>query len=119
VNCTYPLIPGLHFEGGLDVGFIDTDAPDYLSLYGYARFCMFFRFKQKGGLYLGPGVGIMNSQYPKENISDNTWMFDLGAGVYVGSEHHLFRIGYAMRANLDGFDTFNHRIIAGYAYRFD
>nr|AGS53697.1 hypothetical protein [uncultured bacterium contig00147] len=121
VNFTYPLIPGLHFEGGLDMGFIDGNTSEYMSMYGYARLCMFFRFKHKGGLYLGPGGGFLNEQVliagEEGKASINSWKFDLTAGIYIGSLHHLFRIGYAARTSFDG--AFDHRVLAGYAYRFD
>jgi TolB-like protein len=123
VGITIPPFPYTFIELGVDIGLVHGKAGDleikdvkYHSWYYYGRFNAFVPFEQNGGWYIGLGGGFMDAYYkfPSAEASMQTPAFDVASGFFFGNEHHLFRIGYALRTNFSGI---NHRVMIGYTHR--
>ena len=123
VNITIPPSPYTFIELGVDIGLVHGKAGDieikdvkYHSWYYYGRFNAFVPFEQNGGWYIGLGGGFMDAyfKFPSNEASIQTPAFDVASGFFLGKDHHLFRIGYALRTN---FSNINHRVMIGYTMR--
>ena len=133
---TVPIISHIFAELGSDHGFfkgradnIEIHDVDYMSWFYYGRVNLFAPYRDyskrhtnKGGWYIGPGFGIMKSQYTYndpltlvEEVVINNWALVVGTGFFIGEKNHLFRIDYSIRTN---FFALNHRAMLGYTYRF-
>jgi len=104
------------FELGFDYGMISRvkDVEQYYSLYPFIHAVYFQPFKTSGGWYAGVGGGYMFGKYtfPEGDIPVNIFALDVTAGVNILD---MFDISYTLRTS---FKTVNHKVSAGYTYRF-
>jgi len=102
------------FELGFDLGIINGK-PDieYFSLYPYVNCAYFFPFN-KGGLYIGTGIGYL---YSKETSADAIYRSRIIAMNFLTGINiaNVFDISYTLRTNFEGV---TNRFSIGYTYRF-
>jgi hypothetical protein len=129
---TFSVFPYTFFDIACDVGVlhgyeqkVDYDAK-YFSLYPSGHINFFAPFlkkedKLRGDWYIGAGVAWLYAYYKDDANTYNVslWAFDATNGFYFGVGHHYFNIAYTFRTDLRmDFERINHKISAGYTFRF-
>jgi TolB-like protein len=127
-NVTASFLPYTILELGFDLGFIHgyegRGDVKYYSLYPFAHIKGFVPLGNYGGLFAGFGAGYMMANYQDED-EDNSFSvlaWDLTGGLYLGKNHHYFKIAYTIRtSSLEMFfakGEFNAKLTCGYNFRF-
>jgi len=103
-------------ELGVDVGFLSR-RPDenYFSVYPFAHYAFFWPF-DKGGLYIGAGVGYMmgNILYRDDRDPDHIRII-AADGVLGVNILNVIDISYTLRTT---FSSITNKFSVGYTYRF-
>jgi hypothetical protein len=121
VKITFPFFKYVLLEGGCDFGFIhgytQRDDIKYNSFYPFGHLGGFLPLGEYLILYAGAGYGFMTANYKTadEDNTLNAHALDLTGGIYLGKRHHYANLGYSFRSN---FSANNHKVFAGYSYRF-
>ena len=106
---------------GADVGFVSgMDDVGYLSVTPFAHYVFFLPFAalfpnpESGGWHIGAGGGLVIAEYQFDDFSipRRTMAMDFTTGFNIGN---MFDISYTLRTN---FSSVNHKLSAGYTYRF-
>jgi TolB-like protein len=117
VHTTLALFPYTFIELGADIGFLCED-PDveYWSAYPFAHFAIFAPFAQKGGWYIGAGLGYMFGEYVfnKDIAKINIFAIDFTTGFVLGD---VLIISDTLRVDTD-FATASNKVSLGFIYRF-
>ncbi|MCL2832453.1 MAG: caspase family protein [Treponema sp.] len=103
------------FELGIDLGIVSSIAnAGFYSLTPFINYCFYYPFNNVFGLYAGIGGGYIMSKYylPDDTITLNTFAAEVSAGITI---FDIINISYTLRTNFKGT---NHKISAGYFYRF-
>ena len=98
-------------ELGLVSGVPDTD---YYSLYPFAHLGAFAPFENKGGWYVGAGMGYLlaNYTFPEGKVQDNVIALDLCTGFIIAD---IINISYNVRTD---FSSVGNKLAIGYIKRF-
>ena len=103
-------------ELGVDVGFLSRIIDEiYYSIYPFAHY-VFFRPFDKGGLYLGAGVGYLWGHIAYRDGSDQDTIRIIAADGIIGANiMDMIDISYTLRTT---FKTVTNKFSVGYTYRF-
>ena len=116
IRGTIAPLPYSFLELGFDYGMISriADADNYYSLYPFVHYAFFLPFAYGGGWYTGVGGGYMLAEYtfPEEKIPVNILAFNATTGIILWN---VLDISYTLRTD---FNSVNHKMSIGYAYRF-
>ncbi|MDR1904432.1 MAG: hypothetical protein LBQ88_19375 [Treponema sp.] len=118
---TLSLLSYTFLEFGLDLGLVHGyegyEGVSYFSLYPFARFNGFMPFSLGGWSligYGGAGMGLMAAFYQDSTLISPA--LDITAGVRAGKNQHYLGLAWTVRTN---FKAVNHKLSAGYSYRFN
>ena len=102
-------------ELGLDAGFVSGISDiGYYSFFPFLHYSFYMPVKKLGGFYAGAGGGYMLARlsYPSGNVPVNVFAFEAITGFnFFG----FLDVSYTLRTN---FKAVNHKVSAGYTYRF-
>ncbi|MCL2805415.1 MAG: penicillin-binding protein activator LpoB [Treponema sp.] len=103
-------------ELGIDLGFLSNDplVTNYYSILPFAHYAFFLPF-EKGGWYVGAGIGYLHSEQTKSGSSglNRSITFNVITGFNI---LNIINISYALRTNFA--DFINNKLSIGYTYRF-
>ena len=102
-------------EMGLDLGLVSgVKNVGYYSIFPFAHYCYFMPVRNLGGWYAGAGAGCLLARlsYPEGDVAVNVFVFEASAGFNFLD---FLDVSYTLRTN---FKAVNHKISAGYTYRF-
>jgi len=108
----------LFVEIGCDFGFVSVydDVESYYSVYPFLHLGYFIPFRERGGLFVGAGVGYMFGKYSFFNgindVNVNVFGFDVTAGVLL---FNSILVSYTCRTD---FETASNKVAVGFVYRF-
>jgi len=102
-------------EVGMDCGLVSNAAPSsYYSLAPFLNYCYYYPLNETFSLYAGIGGSYImaNYNFPEGLLSLNTFAAGISAGVNI---FDMINVSYTFRTDFKGAE---HRISAGYFYRF-
>jgi hypothetical protein len=118
LHATYaPPLPNSFLEAGIDIGVISRDVgANYFSLYPFVHYNYSkpLPFFEKIGWYIGGGGGYWVGNYSAsgETAQDKKIIIGLTAGINI---INIIDVSYTLRTDFKGA---NHKLSAGYVYRF-
>jgi TolB-like protein len=94
-NFPFSIWPFTFFDAGLEIGTIIVE--DFY-IYPSAHFNLYLPAGDHLGLYAGAGAG-----YLVGDVSNNGFVFDPTAGLYLGGDGFYFKLGYSFRTPFEEF----------------
>ena len=102
-------------ELGIDVGFLTRKSDEnYFSVCPYAHYAFFLPF-DRGGMYIGSGVGYLYSVTTHSDESSTIGRKILADGTIGANIVDIFDVSYTLRTN---FTKVTNKFSVGYTYRF-
>ena len=113
---TFSPLRNLFIEAGCDFGFISVydDAESYYSIFPFVNLGFFLPFRTRGGFFVGAGAGYMTDRYTFAEGEDSVSIFGFNFTAGFNLWDRL-NISYTLSSD---FGSVNHKLKAGYTYRF-
>ena len=118
IRGTFALARNWFMEPGIDLGFVSIykDVASYFSAYPFIHTGLFLPFEEKGGWYVGTGIGGMLGAYTfaeGKTVSVGVFATDFITGFNFGN---IFDISWTLRTD---FRSVNSKLSMGFVKRFE